>query len=85
MLHSSYLYYSTRYSWSKTALILFRRELVAAAVVVVVAAVAKPPCVEVKLTGGDGYVMTTEVSEIWCQHLSALRELVSPITILALT
>lgn len=47
--------------------------------------VVKPPCVVVKLTGGDGYVMTTEVSEIWCQHLSVPREPASPITILTLT
>lgn len=44
----------------KMPFIFFSREVV----------VVKPPCVTVKLTGGDGYVMTTEVSEIWCQHLS---------------
>lgn len=47
--------------------------------------VLQPPHVTVKLTGGDGYVMTTEVSEIWCQHLSVPRELASSITILTLT
>lgn len=55
--------------------IFFSREVV----------LVKPPCVTVKLTGGDGYVMTTEVPEIWCQHLSVLRELASSITILTLT
>lgn len=72
----SILHWFYSYAWPKKPFIFFSR---------VSAVVVKPPCVAVKLPGGDGCVMTTEASEIWCQHLSVPSELASPITILTLT
>lgn len=40
---------------------------------------------EEKLTQRDGYFMTKQLSEIWCQHLSVPRKLILPITIQTLT